>query len=408
MSLGPEFRKLWMAGAISNLGDGVTFVAAPLLAASLTGDPTLVAELSFVYTAPRILLVLVGGALSDRLDRRRLMGAVNTFRAVLLTMLGAALPGGWESLVLLYSIFLFLGVSETLFDSASLAILSSVVRKRDLERANARLTAAQLVADEFVGPPLGGFLFAATAALPFLFDAGSFAAAAVLILALRGRFQVERMEASTASPMLADIREGVGWLARHRLLRALAVMLGLASVAYMMTFSILVLFARDVLSLDDTGYGILLAFSAVGGLAGSAVAGRLVRWLGAGRTIFASLLIGAGSYVGIASSNNPLFVGVMLALYIFYAVVWNVVTVSLRQAIVPDRMLGRVSSAYRLFGLIGLALGALLGGFLARGLGLTAPFWAGAVLLVLMALLALPVVNNKTISEAREDSLLTE
>lgn len=98
----------------------------------------------------------------------------------------------------------------------------------------------------------------------------------------------------------------------------------------------------------------------------------------------------------------------MLALYIFYAVVWNVVTVSLRQAIVPDRMLGRVSSAYRLFGLIGLALGALLGGFLARGLGLTAPFWAGAVLLVLMALLALPVVNNKTISEAREDSLLTE
>ena len=408
MSLGPEFRKLWAAGAISNLGDGVTFVAAPLLAASLTSDPALVAGLSFVYTVPRILLVLVGGALADRLDRRRLMGAVNTFRAALLTMLGAALLGGWESLVLLYSVFLFLGVSETLFDSASLAILPSVVRKRDLERANARLTAAQLVADEFVGPPLGGFLFAAAAALPFLFDAGSFAAAAVLILALRGRFQVERTEASTASPMLADIHEGVGWLARHRLLRVLAVMLGLASVAYMMTFSILVLFARNVLGLGETGYGVLLAFSAVGGLAGSAIASRLVRWLGAGRTIFVSLLIGAGSYVGIASSNNPLFVGVMLALYIFYAVVWNVVTVSLRQAIAPDRMLGRVSSAYRLLGLIGLAFGALLGGFLASGFGLTAPFWAGAVLLALMALLALPFVNNKTISEARKDSLLTE
>ena len=401
MSLGPEYRKLWTASTISNLGDGVTFVAAPLLAASLTGDPALVAGLSFVYTVPRILLVLVGGALADRLDRRRLMGAVNVFRAALLTMLGAALLGGWESLMLLYSVFLFLGVSETLFDSASLAILPSVVRKRDLERANARLTAAQLVADEFVGPPLGGFLFAAAAALPFLFDAGSFAAAAVLILALRGRFQVERTEASTASPMLADIHEGVGWLARHRLLRALAVMLGLASVAYMMTFSILVLFVRDVIGLGETGYGILLAFSAVGGLAGSAIAGRLVRWLGAGRTIFVSLLIGAGSYVGIASSNNPLFVGVMLALYIFYAVVWNVVTVSLRQAIAPDRMLGRVSSAYRLFGLIGLALGALLGGFLASSLGLTAPLWAGAVLLVLVALLALPFVNNQTIAEAR-------
>ena len=408
MSLGPEFRKLWAAGAISNLGDGVTFVAAPLLAASLTGDPALVAGLSFVYTVPRILLVLVGGALADRLDRRRLMGAVNTFRAALLTMLGVALLGGWESLVLLYSVFLFLGVSETLFDSASLAILPSVVRKRDLERANARLTAAQLVADELVGPPLGGFLFAVAAALPFLLDAGSFAAAAVLILALRGRFQMERTEASTASPMLADIHEGVGWLARHRLLRALAIMLGLASVAYMMTFSILVLFARDVLGLGETGYGVLLAFSAIGGLAGSAIASRLVRWLGAGRTIFVSLLIGAGSYVGIASSNNPLFVGVMLALYIFYAVVWNVVTVSLRQAIAPDRMLGRVSSAYRLLGLIGLAFGALLGGFLASGFGLTAPFWAGAVLLALMALLALPFVNNKTISEARKDSLLTE
>ena len=262
MSLGSEYRKLWTAGAISNLGDGVTFVAAPLLAASLTGDPTLVAGLSFVYTAPRILFALVGGALADRLDRRLLMGAVNVFRAALLSVLGVALLAGWESLTLLYSVFLFLGVSETLFDSASLAILPAVVRKEDLERANGRLTTAQLVADEFVGPPLGGFLFAAAAALPFLLDAGSFAAAAVLVLTLRGRFRAERGTPSS-STVLGESREGVGWLARHRLLRALAAMLGLASVAYMLTFSILVLFARDVLDLGETGYGVLLSLMAL-------------------------------------------------------------------------------------------------------------------------------------------------
>ena len=399
MSLGSEYRKLWTASSISNLGDGVTFVAAPLLAASLTGDPTLVAGLSFVYTAPRILLTLVGGALADRLDRRWLMGAVNVFRAALLGVLGVALLAGWESLTLLYSVFLFLGVSETLFDSASLAILPAVVRKEDLERANGRLTTAQLVADEFVGPPLGGFLFAVAAALPFLLDAGSFAAAAALVLTLRGRFRAER-GTPASSTMFADIREGVGWLARHHLLRALAVMLGLASVAYMLTFSILVLFVRDVLGLGETGYGVLLAFSAVGGLVGSAVAGPLSRRLGAGRTISVSLLIGAGSYAGIAVSSSPLFVGTMLASYIFYAVVWNVVTVSLRQSIVPDRMLGRVNSAYRLLGLTGLALGALLGGLLVSGFGLAAPFWTGAVLLGLMALISMPVVNNETIAEA--------
>ena len=402
MSLGSEYRKLWTASAVSNLGDGVTFVAAPLLAATLTGDPALVAGLSFAYTLPRILFALVSGALADRLDRRLSMGVVNAFRATVMGALGLAVLAGWASLPLLYLAFLLLGASETLFDTSASAMLPSVVQKDHLPRANGRLFTAQLVADEFLGPPLGGLLFATAAALPFLLDAGSFAAAAAFILAMRGRFLAEKAEDTPDTTLVAEIGEGLRWLLRHRLMRALAAMTGVASVGYMTVFSVLVLYAQHVLGLDEAGYGLLLAFSAVGGLAGTVMAGPMVRRLGPGRTIFCSLMLGALSFAGMAGSANPYAVGVLLAAYIFHAVVWNVVAVSLRQELVPGRLLGRVGGAARLLGLVGLALGALLGGLLARAFGLTAPLWAGALLFGALAFLALPAVNNGTIAQARE------
>lgn len=398
--LGPEYRKLWTASTVSNLGDGITWVAAPLLAATLTRDPVLVAGLAFAHGLPWLLFTLVSGALVDRLDRRRIMWTADAVRTTMIGLLGLAVYAGLANLPLLYAVFFVLGTAETLFDNASQAILPAVVDREKLEKANGRLFGGQLVANEFAGPPLGGFLFAAAAAAPFLLDAGTFAAAAALVLAMRGSFRPERAERPRTT-MRAEIFEGLRWLWGQPLLRTLAVMLGIMNAVHAAYTSIFVLFAQDILGLGEVGYGILLTSGAVGGLIGSLAADRIIVLFGHGRTLLGSVLLSAATLGGTAVIENAFAIGGLFVLIGICVVVWNVITVSLRQAVIPENLFGRVNSVYRLLGWGAIPIGALLGGFLARGLGLTAPMWFGAAVLVALALATFPLVNNRTLDEAR-------
>ena len=400
--LGVEYRKLWTASTISNLGDGVTLVAGPLLAASLTRDPILVAGLTFAQRVPWLLFPLISGALVDRLDRRRVMGYSDAARTALIGALGVAVLLGWANLPLLYVIFFLMGTLETLFDNASQAIIPALVSQDRLERANSRLYAAEIVSNQLAGPPLGGFLFGLAAAVPFLLDAGTFAAAAALILALRGQFRAERPEGTPPTTLVAEIGEGLRWLWNHWLIRTLAIMLGVFNMTFAATDAIFVLFAQDVLGLGSFGYGALLTSGAVGGLIGSLTADKIVAWLGSGRALQAAVLISAVVLAVVALSESAFVVWAMFLLVGITVVVWNVITVSFRQAVVPRDIFGRVNSVYRLLGWGGLSVGALLGGLLARSFGLTASFWFAAVVLAMMFFITLPFVNNQTMSKARE------
>jgi MFS family permease len=402
--LGPEFRKLWTANAISNLGDGVTFVAGPLLAASLTRDPLLVAGLAFAQRLPWLLFSLVSGALVDRLDRRRLMATVDVARCLLLGLLGVAVLLDAATIPLLYAVFFAVGVAETLFDNASVSILPSVVARERLPKANGRLLGARVVAEDLAGPPLGGVLFAAAAAVPFLLDAGTFAAAAALVAAMRGRFRVERPEEAPPTTLRSEIAEGVRWLWRNRLLRILALAIGLMNVTLMATASILVLYAKERLGLGPAGYGLLFSSMAVGGIAASLVVERIVGWLGPATTMRVGLLSEASTHLVLALARSPLVVGAILALFGFHAITWNVTSISLRQELVPERLLGRVNSAYAVFSSGGTALGAVVGGLLARRFGLTAPFWCSFVAMTLLVLVAWRVLSSGTVRAARQQA----
>jgi MFS family permease len=402
--LGPEFRKLWTANAISNLGDGVTFVAGPLLAASLTRDPLLVAGLAFAQRLPWLLFSLVSGALVDRLDRRRLMATVDVARCLLLGLLGVAVLLDAATIPLLYAVFFAVGVAETLFDNASVSILPSVVARERLPKANGRLLGARVVAEDLAGPPLGGVLFAAAAAVPFLLDAGTFAAAAALVAAMRGRFRVERPEEAPPTTLRSEIAEGVRWLWRNRLLRILALAIGLMNVTLMATASILVLYAKERLGLGPAGYGLLFSSMAVGGIAASLVVERIVGWLGPATTMRVGLVIEASTHLVLALARSPLVVGAILALFGFHAITWNVTSISLRQELVPERLLGRVNSAYAVFSSGGTALGAVVGGLLARRFGLTAPFWCSFVAMTLLVLVAWRVLSSGTVRAARQQA----
>ena len=402
-SLGRDFRLLLTAGTVSNVGDGVDATALPLLAAALTRDPLLFAGVATAARLPWLLFALQAGALADRLDRRRVMVGVNVVRSVLLTVLGASVLLDAATMWLVYLVSFGLGTAEVLFDTSAQAFLPRVVGRDQLERANGLQMGLETVANQFVGPPLGGFLFAVAASLPLLLDAGTFlASAALLALVTRsaGRVAVRPGVATAADglpgadpdaevggapgrpPIRTEIREGLAWLRGHVLLRSLAILLGLMNGGFMLFFSILALYALEVLGVDEIGFGLLLTAVAVGSVLASLLAARVVDVLGRSRTLWSTL---------VASVVLPLVQGLTSSVWVFAAaavvfgataVLWNVITVSLRQRVIPDHLLGRVNAVYRFLGWGAMPLGAFLGGVLADRFGLRAPFLAASAIMV--------------------------
>ncbi|CAB4917410.1 unannotated protein [freshwater metagenome] len=202
-SLGRDFRWLWSGNAAGNLGDGVAFVAIPLVATSLTTNPTSIAGLALTYSAARMLLVVPVGVVVDRVDRRLLMWLPNVLRGLILVALSLAFAVGLESLPLLYAAFALVGVMEIAADNAAISVLPDLVGPDDLDRANGRIATAQLVADEFVGPPLGGFLFALAVATPLAATGALYAAAGLMFLA------IPRQTRPAAAPGAADRRASI-------------------------------------------------------------------------------------------------------------------------------------------------------------------------------------------------------
>ncbi|OUE25337.1 MFS transporter [Clavibacter michiganensis] len=390
------FGALWGANALSNLADGLVFVTMPLVAAGLTDDPRGVAGLATTYALVRLVVALPVGVYVDRLDRRTLIVVANALRGAAVLGLAVSIQSGVASLAVLYAVMAVVGVLESAADGAAVAVLPSIVPRDRLDRANARITGTQLVADEFVGPPLGGLLFALAAAVPVYVTGGLWVAAGAVALALPRRTRDVPLAPEAAGAPSSVFREaaaGVRWLARHRVVGSLALIGGLASVGYMLPFSVLVLFARDRLGLDAAGYGVLLAASALGGLAGSAIAAPLRARLGSRWTITAALTLGAASLAGLAVARDPIVAGILLALYILHAVVWSICATSLRQRLVPGELLGRVGAAGRVASLLGLAAGSALGGALATA-GIALPTVGGAVVFAGCALLAVVALRG--------------
>jgi len=406
-NLGPAYHTLWTAAAISNLGDGVYVTALPLLAASLTRDPLRVSVVNAAGWLPWVLLGLPAGALVDRWDRRTVMWRVDAGRFLVVGALAAVVVAGWASIWLLVAAGLLVGAGQVLFASASQAILPALVSRdlRRLERANSQLLGTEQVCAQLAGPPLGGLLFALAKLLPFVADAVSFAASSVLLGTIPGRFTVTT-SADGGSPaprqrrLRAEIAEGLRWLFGHRVLRSLAVVVSITNLSFSAGEGILVLFALEHFGLRSVGYGLLLASFAVGGVLGSVLATRVSRLIGPGTVLPAALLGMALAMAGFGVTSDPLVGGAMLAIQGAMGTMFNVVAVTLRQAAVPDHMTGRVVATNRLIVFGTIPLGNVLGGVLGRTVSLRAPFLGGAVVLAVTTLLALPVINNRTVRAA--------
>jgi MFS family permease len=383
MSLGRNFSKALAASGFANLADGVFQVALPLLAVQLTRSPLLIAGVTVAARIPW-LLAPVAGAFADRLDRRQSMVRVNLVRTVLLGGLAVAVAADVASLAMLYAVAVLLGVAETLFDTSAQSLLPALVDRDDLTRANSRLFAVELVANVFVGPPLGGLLAAIGLAVALGAPAAAYLVGAGCLALISGNFRAVGAGPAGSTRLRDEIAEGLGFVWRHPVLRPLAIMLGVENMAYAAGFAVFVLYAvaPGPMGLSEAGYGILLATLGVGSLLGTGLAVPAERRLGRVRTLVVSVVLSAASLVVPALTTSPVLIGASFVVGGVAIVLWNVVTVSLRQRITPDRLLGRMNAAYRLVGWGTMPIGAVLGGFLADELGLRAPFVVAAALTV--------------------------
>jgi MFS family permease len=380
------YWRLQGAAVVDNVGDGASAAALPLLAVALTRDPRLVALVSAAAALPWLLLSLPAGALVDRHDRAALMWRAQALQAVVAVGLTATVAFGAASIPLLAGAAFAVGACEVVFGNAAQAILPDLVPAADLHRANGQQFAATTTARVFVGPPVGSLLFATAAVLPFGLDAASFAVSAALLARLPRRARPR------AAPLGQAIAEGLRWLGGHRLLRTLALLLAVNLFCFQLANVTLVLLATQELHVGTRAYGLLLTAGAVGGIAGGLVNHRIAARLGTRPTMLLALAGAVPAYLVSGASPDAYVLGLLLAVISFFSSMWNVVTVSLRQGIVPARLLGRVNSVYRMLSLGLTPFGAVAGGFVAHDLGVRAAYPIAGVLRGSALILALPAL----------------
>lgn len=379
-----QFRLLWAATAVSNTGDGLRLVALPLLAISVTTDPRLIAGVVVADRLPWLIFILPGGAWADRLDRRRLRMWLDVVRAVVMLALVGFVVTDRVSIGVIYAIAAILASAEAVVDSSSMALVPAMVDKSELERAGGLLSSTELATNDLIGPPLGGLLFGLAMVAPFIIDAMSFATAALIMVFVTGTYRTSEVGV-IGGTMAQDIVEGFRWFWRRRLLRNLAIISTALGTVSFIGGAIFVLFARQTLGLSNFGFGLLLVPGAIGGIAGSMLAPRLTGFPLHIVLALATVISGLATWI-MSVLSAPVLVGLLSVLDTAAVLVWNVLTIALRQRVIPDHLLGRVGASYRFLVFLGMPFGALAGGFIANGFGIRTTLAVSGITLTMIGM----------------------
>ncbi len=397
--LGKPYWVLWTAGAISFLGDGITFGALPLLAASMSRDPRVVSLTEAVAGMGWLLLGLVSGVMVDRWRRTTTMWIVDAIRAVVAGAFAAAVLLGQESIPLLLITGFLLGMLAPFFDNASAVVIPDLVVGAALERANGYNQAALVLLANLIGPPLGAVLFVLHHGLPILVDAISFAAAAVLVFLVR-----RAAPARAVSPdrnLGRELREGLLYLWRHKLLRSLCLLLLVANAVGAGIIAILVLYVLEALHLPEAWFGWLVATYAVGGVVGAFLAPRLARRFSTFTNLIVSMLVLGFSVVVFGLVDELALIIPGAVLMGFGSTWWNVISITLRQRIVPPELLGRVTAVYRMVAFCAAPVGAVGAGFLAHRTNLHTPYLVMGLIQVAATFAFAPLIRRELSADAR-------
>ena len=383
--MGTPFR--WLVGSswMSNLGDGIGLAAGPLLVASQTSDPVLVALAGLLQRLPWLLFGLYAGVLADRVDRRILVVTVDLTRAAVLAALTTMLVTGHVDITVVLVTMFVLGTAEVFADTTSGTLLPMVVGKADLGIGNARLMAGVLTMNQMAGPAIGAVLFAAGTAWPFLAQAVCVALGAVLV----SRMALSPLPRATGSSHIGrDIAEGFRWTWGNRAVRTLTLAIVTFNVTYGAAWSVLVLYATERLDLGPIGFGLLTTVGALGGVAGMSAYDWLERHASLAAIMRVGLTIETLTHLGLALTTTGWVAALIMFVFGAHAFIWGTTSRTVRMRTVPPQLQGRVGSLYAIGVFGGIVAGQALGGVIARIWGLTGPFWfafvGSAVILALI------------------------
>jgi predicted MFS family arabinose efflux permease len=380
---------LWTAAVVSRFGDALRGAALPLLAASLTERPLLIASVTACGYLPWILFGLLGGAVADRVDQRRAMWTVDAVRGLLMASFAVAVALGHASITLLIALAFTLTLLQTLFDNAATALLPVLVAPATLGSANARLMTGQKIAGGLVGAPAVPVLIAAGAGVPFLADAASFLLAAALVASLRISAP-EREPRPDGSTLRREIAAGLRTLWHDRALRGLCAATALCNIGMGALIATLVVLVTGWLRAGTAGYAAATTAFTVGGLAGGVLNRRITARLGPLRTVLLAGAVQTGALLVMGSVRSLGALVAALAVFGGMSMLWNVNTTTLMQQRAPADMLGRLGSAFRTLAVAGAPLGALLGGAVATAWGRGTPALLTAAFFVLSVAALIP------------------
>jgi len=371
--LGTGFRWLLASSWVSNLGDGIAIAAGPLVVASLTKSPALVALAATVQWLPPLMFGLFAGALTDRLDRRRIVVTVDVVRAVVLILLALAVVTDRVSIVVVLVSLFVLGTAEVFADNSSQTLLPMLVEREDLAIANARLQTGFITVNQLAGPPIGALLFAVGTALPFATQALVVAFGAVTIsriaLPPHGRAPGEETH------IRQDIADGVRWVLHHAAVRTLVLTIFTFNITFGAAWSVLVLYATQRLGMGAVGFGLLSTVGALGGLVGTASYGWITRRVSLGNLMRIGLIVETLTHLALALTTRAWVALPVFFVFGAHAFIWGTTSITVRQRAVPTELQGRVGSVNLVGVFGGLVVGSAVGGALAQRWGVTAPFW---------------------------------
>jgi MFS family permease len=379
---GPFWRQ-WWSSVTSNLGDGITFVAMPLMAFALTNDERLLSLTAAATLLPWLILAIPIGVLVDRSDRRGLLISANLVRTAVFTVVSLAIWLDQISIWVLLASVAVIGTCEVIVDSSAQAFLPSLVTVGELPRANGFLFAAEVVCGGMIGIALGALLFQFEPGLPFAANSIAFFAAAVLVWTIPASIR----STSESQRLRIDLTTGLRALRDDQFLRVLAVLLTVTNFGLLLGQGIFVKYAADELGVGGIGYGVLMVVAGLGASLGGLVGHRVWRRVGTFGAIAIPYLIFGLAQVVYAAFPVTWVVGLTGFIGGAAVTVWNVVTVSLRQRIIPSEQFGRVNSVYRWLGTGAGALGAIVGGQIAYYGNLRTPYLVAAVLTLLALLI---------------------
>jgi Na+/melibiose symporter-like transporter len=378
--LGTAFTNLFTANVASSLGDGIARTAIPLLAVQVTKDPLLISGIAALAMLPWLFFAIPAGIMIDRIDRRAALGMANSVRTLLAVALFLLFATGSLTIWWLYALTFGYGMFETVYDGAVRAIVPSIVGKADLPRANSLIEAGEQVVQNLLSGPFTSLLFAVSVLIPLGVNVGVFALAVVLALLLPKVASGKQFTAATElQPRVAWHRQfvdGYRFIMASRMFRTLWFFSTFTGMCISIATASLVLYLIQRLGLPESLFGVFMLSGAAGGILATVVASRLKTRLGAGLTMALASIIGDLSIV---------FIGAVPTLWAAVAgffvtsgsiTIWNILVMSLRQSVIPGRLLGRVHGTWRTLLWGATPIGSIIGGLIGR-IDLTLPFIIG-------------------------------